>query len=347
MRNKFVRVLLCIAFNTLLGFTFGSFLGAPAVGAIAGFTLPAMLGRITPAGSLAAGVYAEIWTGEIVKALNEKGKATFLDGIPDMSQYADKNVIHLNDVGADPAVLVNNSTYPLVPQQLPDGDVAISLDKFETQPTSITDDELHAISYDKITNVKERHATALASERFQKSIHALAPNSNLAKTPVIETTGTLDGTRMRMTMADLATLKNKLDKMEVPLTGRRLVLCPEHIMDILNLSQAFANQYYSYAEGKVMQMFGFDIYEYVANPYFSTALAKVAYGTAPGSTDRQASVAFWVNNTFKATGETKMYYQDAATDPLYKRNIISFTNWYIALPKRAEACAAIVSGVKA
>lgn len=62
--------------------------------------------------------------------------------------YVKHDVIHFVDVGADPEILVNNTTYPLTVQELPDGDKAVELDKFQSRPTPVTDDELHAISYE-------------------------------------------------------------------------------------------------------------------------------------------------------------------------------------------------------
>ena len=61
------------------------------------------------------------------------------------------------------------STTPptLIPSQaLNDKDIAISLDKFQTKATPITDDELYAISYDKMSRVKEAHANALNDSKF-------------------------------------------------------------------------------------------------------------------------------------------------------------------------------------
>ena len=74
-------------------------------------------------------------------------------------------------MGVDPDVLINNTTYPIPLQALEDKDIAISLDKFQTKVTPVTDDELYAISvqYDKMSRVKESHANARSDAKFAES----------------------------------------------------------------------------------------------------------------------------------------------------------------------------------
>ena len=83
-----------------------------------------------PKGALRAGVYTEVWTGELVKGLREFLTGSWLDGVPDQSSIVNNDVIHLVEVGVDPDVLINNTTYPIPLQALEDKDIAISLDKF-------------------------------------------------------------------------------------------------------------------------------------------------------------------------------------------------------------------------
>ncbi len=350
--NKILKAVTGITFNAFMGIVMAMVMGfAPAIGAAGAVAGSLVLGGFMPRGAAFAGVLTEVWTGELVKKLRAGEAATFLDGLPDYSQYAENDVIHLVDVGADPEVLVNNTTYPIPVQELKDGDIPIGLDKFQTKATPITDDELYALSYDKMASVKERHALAILENKYAKAIHALAPAKNTDKTPVLVTSGDVaDGAasgRLMMRREDIIKLKEKFDKMNVPTQGRRLVLCSDHVNDLLMKDQKFADQYYNYTTGKISNLYGFQVYEYVANPYFKTTLVKVGFGTAPGATDYQASIAFYEKMTFKASGSTKMYYREAATDPEYQRNLINFRHYFIVLPKKQEAIAAIVSGHKA
>jgi len=331
-----------VLFNALTGVVFGAAVGvSPVAGAVGANAIAALVGVAFPQGVLRAGVLKEIWTGEMVKALRAGLESTWLDGIPDQSSIVNNDVIHLVEVGIDPDVLVNNTTYPIPLQALDDKDIAISLDKFQTQVTPITDDELYAISYDKMSRVKESHANALNDSKFQKAAHALAPQKNTAKTPVIATTGEDDGTgRKRLTREDIIALKAKFDKLRIPTQGRRLVLCSDHVNDLLMIDQKFADQYYNYTTGKIANLYGFAVYEFANNPYYSTAGVKCALKSTTGY---QASFAFYTPRVFKATGSTKMYWSAAETDPEYQRNKVNFRHYFICMPKLADAIGAIYS----
>lgn len=291
-----------------------------------------------------ATVFKEIWTGEMVKSLRGKTEGTWLDGIPDMSSITENDVIHLVDVGVDPTVLINNTTYPIPPEALDDKDIAIKLDKFQTKPTPITDDELYAASYEKMQRVKDSHAAAINDAKFRKAAHSFCPDKNSATTPVLTTSGTADAARKMMTMKDLIAMKRAMDKLKVPAEGRRLVLCPDHVNDLLSSEQSFKEQYnIDSAGGTIARLYGFDIYEYAYTPTYTQAGVKNAVGTDGVA----SSFAFYTGRVFKATGSTKMYYSEAATDPENQRNLINFRHYFIAMPKKMDCCVAIISGVSA
>lgn len=347
--RRIILVLTALFINALLGAVFASFLGVnPVYGAVA-LNLVAFAAHFIPreAGALRADVYKEIWTDQIVKHFTHADEGGFLKDIPDFSQYAENDTIHLTDVCGDPSVLIDNTTYPLDVEQLEDKDVAIRLSKFETKATSITDDELYALSYDKIKVAKERHANKLAEARHDKALHAFAPVENTPDTPVVFTSGsvpTADG-RLPLTVKDILTFKNALDKAKIPKEGRYLVLCSDHVNDLLSeKDQKFKDQYYNYSTGAISKMYGFNIYEYSNCPLFDQNRKKKAFGALAGDGDFEASVFFYAPRMFKCNGSVKMYYSQSTTDPINKRSLISFTSRFVALPQiREKSCGAIVS----
>ena len=345
MRTKtIVAILIAILANTLMGGAIAFAVGIPAVAGIVGMNAIGFAMSFVPMPSgVRAGVYVEVWTGELVKHFSHAETATWLDGVPDYSRYVGNNVIHLVDVGADPDVLINNTTYPIPIQELPDGDIAITLDKYQTKVTPITDDELYALSYDKISSVKERHGNSISENKFDKAAHAFAPQSNTSKTPVIFTTGEAESGRLMFTRKEIIKLKKLFDDAKVPTKGRRLVLCNDHVQDLLLIDQKFADQYYNYTSGKIANLYGFEVYEYTNNPLFGQDGVKKSFGSVPADGDYQASVAFYAPRMFKAGGETKMYYSESKTDPQNQRNLVSFRHRFIALPKKQQAIGAIVS----
>lgn len=333
-------------FNVVMGVVLASVIGVDAAyGAASGAVLPMALGCFMPGGALMEGVYTEVWTGEMVKKLNAGLQATFLNGIPDYSTNVNNETIHLVDVGGDPDVLVNNTTYPIPIQDLEDGDIALSLDKFQTKATRVTDDQLYAISYDKMASVIERHMDAIVTVKYKKFAHALAPYSHTAKTPVIQTSGETDATsgRKKITLKDIIALKRTFDNMEVPEDGRVLVLCPDHVNDLLELDQSFRDKYYNYTTGKLMNMYGFEIYTFVNTPYFNKNGVKLAYNAVPTATDHKGSFAFYRPRMFRAQGSIKMYYSEAVNNPTTQENLVNYRNYDIVLPKKMEAIGAIYS----
>ncbi len=289
-------------------------------------------------------VKRQVWTKGVVKHLEEREKASFLDGVLDYSKYAENDVLHLTDSSIAPEVLINNTTYPIPIQEFEDDDIAISLDKFQTKATSITDDELYACTYDKIALTKERHGDSIADTKFGKALHALCPPENTAKTPILTTTGEDDGTgRKRLARVDIITLKNAFDKAKFPKENRRLVLSSEHVNDLLMEDKDFRALYLDHKSGKITNLYGFDVYESLSCPYVTLAtLVKKSFGAVPEAGDQMASIAFCAKGICKSQGSTKMYFSEAKNDPTHQRNLINFRHRYIVLPIKQEGIGAIV-----
>ena len=346
-----MKLMIALLVNAIVGGLIALAVGvAPWIGAVALNVIAIAIGACLPKATLRVGVFTEVWTGELVKSLRGGLEGSWLDGVPDQSSIVNNDVIHLVDVGVDPDVLINNTTYPIPSQALEDKDIAVKLDKFQTKVTPITDDELYAASYDKMARVKESHANALNDSKFTKAAHALCAQQDSAKTPVLKTTGERDATtgRLRLTMADVVALKAAMDKLGVPAENRRLVLCPDHANDLLLVSQTFREQYnIDRATGKVGKLYGFDVYEYANTPLYTQAGKKKNLGVAAGDGEFNCSFAFYTPRVFKATGSTKMYYSEAATDPEYQRNKINFRHYFLCMPKKGDAGVVMMSGYKA
>lgn len=346
-----MKLAVALVVNALIGGLIASLLGvSPWIGAVVLNVIAVVVGASLPKDTLRAGVFTEIWTGELVKSLRGGLEGSWLDGVPDQSSIVNNDVIHLVEVGVDPDVLVNNTTYPIPLQVLDDKDIAVKLDKFQTKVTPITDDELYAASYDKMARVKESHGNALNDSKFAKAAHALCAKTNSAKTPILKTTGEKDAAtgRLRLTMEDVVALKGEMDKLGVPSDNRRLVLCPDHVNDLLLVSQNFREQYnIDRATGKVGKLYGFDIYEYANTPLYTQAGTKKNLGVTGGTGEFHCSFAFYTPRVFKATGSTKMYYSEAATDPEYQRNKINFRHYFLCMPKKEDAGVVMMSGYKA
>lgn len=289
-------------------------------------------------------VKKQVWIKGIAEHIQKKEEGSWLNGIIDYSKYAENDVLHLTDSNISPEVLINNTTYPIPIQTFTDGDITISLDKYVTKATSITDDELYGCTYDKIATTKEKHGDSISEAKFTKALHALCPSENTVSTPILKASGEDDGTgRKRLTRTDIIALKAAFDAAKISKVGRRLVLSSNHVNDLLVEDKDFRFVYLNHKDGSITNLYGFEVYETIVSPHITlSSLKKKSYGAVPVSGDLEASVAFLVKGACKSKGSTKMYFSEAAHDPTNQRNLINFRHYFIVLPLRTEGIGAIV-----
>lgn len=302
--------------------------------------------------------FAEIWLDRVINNLSTADVAPFLDGIAEMDvnvaqmgegTITESNIIHVPTSEFAPDILINNSTYPIALQAYTDDAVTIQLDKYQTKVVTLSDDQIMGASYDKIDNATRKTVQKLTAEKFGKAIHAIAPTSNATNTPVITATGgstaeTAPGGRLRLCYEDIVTLKGAFDAINgCPVVGRRLVLNSDHYNDLLRDRKNFGDQLVNYRTGDVAPVIaGFEIFQYVAMPYFTSVGVKKAYGSVATGTDKKASVAFVVDNIAKKTGETKQYFTAAADNPTTQTNQLAYRHYFIAVPFQAKWLGAIL-----
>ncbi len=317
-----------------------------AGGTLTQFVFPDML-----KGLALAGVYREIWTGELVESFQPEIEASFLNEIPDESRHVtssssgENQVIHLVDIGVDPEVLINSTTYPIGYSTLEDGDISFQLDKFTTVATKVSDDELYAITYDKIAVVNKKHKNAILGKKFAKAIHALAPQTNTVATPVIATSGATVAGKKLATVNDIIDLGGALSAAGVPDDGNRiLVLNTVHNTGIVKEVKDFYKDYLNIATGQLRPLFhGFKVYLYHAMPfYLASNNTKVSFGAVFNPTlHNVASVVFYAPDMFRAEGATKMYYDEADTQN--QAAAVNYRHYYLAAPKKLRAIGALVT----
>lgn len=298
--------------------------------------------------------FPEVWVGRVENKLKTTDQAPWADGISELSSPVtalgegtdtEKNLIHIPTSDFEPTVLINNTTYPLALEDYDDDTAVVALDKYQTLVTTVSDDDAMGASYDVVDNATKGHVSSINSSKYMKAIHAICPDQDSADTPVIKTSGVDDGNgRKVITRKDIIALKKKFDKMQCPKEGRRLVLCADHIADLLDNDQKFENQYYAYKAGTINDIFGFQVYEYIANPsYDGTTNKKLSWGAIPTDADFEVSVAFYAPNIAKKTGKTKQYFADSKTDPENQTNKLNYRHYFIMLPKRKKYIGAIMS----
>lgn len=293
-----------------------------------------------------AGNFPEAWQRRVRDLLSTSHKADFLDGIAELDAplmvdpITDQNTIHIPLETFTPDVLLNNTTYPIDVQEHSDGTKTVNLDKYQTKATKISEDAALGAAYDKIDSASNGHVKAINRTKYKKAIHALAPASHTAKTPLVELPPNATAEQVYNAIVKL---KGAFDEAEVPEEGRRLVLSSDHANALLTSEKYSAALFADKNSGKIAGVLAtFKVYGYVGNPYYTTAGVKLAWGASPGPTDRKASVAFYEDNVGKKTGILKLYYDAPTTTN--QAHLLNYRHYFITLPIRNEAIGAIYTG---
>lgn len=286
---------------------------------------------------------------EMIKQLRHEH--TWVNEIRSRQNWVNQDTIKIPKRGEAPRVLIDNTNYPILKNRRDDSHVVISLHKFDTENTIVTEDELYALPYEKVSDSQQQHRETLEDETQEYGLWGLAPQENAEASNlfVLVTTGEDDGTgRLKLTTKDLRTLQEKMNAKGINKKGRILILCDEHVSDLLDEDRKFYTQYHNHKEGAIVsRYYGFTVYEDSTTPEYTynavdTKWEKIAYGAVtPGN---KSSVVFHKGSTAKAVGTVKRFMRAASEDPENRENTLGFRVWHIIVAYGIEGSAAIVSG---
>lgn len=288
-----------------------------------------------------AGLASEIWINHIQENLYPE--SSFLNYMKDFSELVNYDTINMQEVGADPEVLINNTTYPIAKVKRSDNHLSFALDKFETVNTLIRRPEEIEYSYNQMDTVLSGHMNTLRAKTAEKAAHAIAPQTDSAYTPVIETTGSDNGEgKKKLQVNDILRIKRRFDLLNIPMDERVFLLHPAHIEDLILYDLEAFKEITDFKNGKPMTFAGFKMLQTILTPrYNKTTLAKVAFTAAPSATDTFCSIAYHQKEVFKADGGLYMY--NRIDDPEERGTIIGFDKRFICMPIRNKNIGSIVS----
>lgn len=291
-----------------------------------------------------AGLQKEIWI-DVLKE-NFYSQYGWLDRVEDWSQYAENNTINFAAIGADPVVIKNNSTFPIVAAQRTDTALTVVMDYYDTSTTRIywTREEVEA-AYDKLQSVTKQHKQKLLQDIVTECLWNYAPANAAAgavactganRAAVIGSQSTVAST---LAISDILVVKERWDALDFPQDGRILVLNPYHAADMAraDISLALKDKFASLATGTPTNVFGFDVYVAANTPLYTkgATLAKKAFGAAADNTnDCVASVAFNAGEVMKAMGTIEVYYKAKDINPEQRADEIGFQVRFKGVPMR-------------
>lgn len=294
--------------------------------------------------------------GDLLNELNEKfiltkfrSLGTWLSEVTSKDSWVGNNAIKIPKRKGDsaPVVLINNTVYPMVSSGRDDEKVVVSLNKYSTENRHVTQDELYAIAYDKEGDINMELKEELEIKVTEHALYSISPVENSASTPVLETTGAADGTRKRLSKADVIRLKAALDAGSVPKTGRIWVMSSTHANDLLLEDAAFEKGYHNRVDGTIsINYYGFKIYEEVYTPtYHATTKAKLAFDSVTAG--RISSIIFHKSSCVKAKGTVERFARDKKADPENRKSVVGYDLYFGCFAIQDQGLAAIIDGVVA
>ena len=257
---------------------------------------------------------------------------SFVQKSEDDSQYVDHKIVHVPNAGRPSKVQVNRTTKPAQPTERTDQDLTYELDELTSDPVHISHADTVELSYNKrssiILNDKEemrRVASELILQRWAKgadSAHTILTDG--AQRDAHTTQGT--GRRLKMTDKVVHQIAIRMDKQDLPATGRYLIIDSDMYADLLDsLTEANRMAFLASADvskGTVGRLYNIDIFSR------STVLRMKANGeliTTPDggdATEVAAGFAWQKSCVSRAMGKIEMFASEK--DPQYYGDIYSF-----------------------
>lgn len=282
----------------------------------------------------------QIWINQLMK--NFYPETSFLNFALDFSAFVEYDKLNMAEVGVDPEVLVNNSTYPIAVKERVDNPLSIDLDLYETVNTLVREPEAVELAYNKLESVIYGHRQSLQTKAGMKAAHAFTPRKDSEYTPVVTTTGDLNDGFKRLVPENILKLKRRFDELDINPEKRILVLHPAHLEDLILYDLKAFKDLTEWKNGQPSKFAGFNVLQFTKNPTFDLAtMQKKEFGAKASADDTYCSFAFASDEVMKADGDVKMYIKEH--DPEERATIIGFDKRFIALPIRNKGVGAIVT----
>lgn len=279
----------------------------------------------------------ELWLETIKEGMVPD--TSFLSRSVNMDEHVHANVLHLQEAGVDPKVLVDNDVWPIPVATRDDIPLELTLHTFDTENTLVRNVEEMESSYNKMESVVRSHRNSLIKNIAKHAAYNWCPSENSDMTPVVVSVGAVNKSGLkRISFEDILTMEAKFRALDVDMDSLVVVLNSVHLADL----QAEDLKLYKevLASGKI---FNSKLFTFSGLPYFDTTTGKKkAFGSAIAETDTQASLMYCETEVCLARGTTEVFVR--YKDPKERGDIIGFQQRAMALPIRGKYIGAIYSG---
>lgn len=273
--------------------------------------------------------------------MNFYPRTSWLIESTDLSEFVENNTINLSEAGADPAVRVNNTSWPIPVAPRTDTPHALPLDTLDTENVLVRNVEEMEMSFGKMESVLMGMRETLRTAQGKRASFFWAPDQDGSFTPVIKSTGTTVSGRKLLKIKDIITLQGTYNDLDAPDEGRILKLSAQGMADLqaedMDLFKSFIQQ------GQGFMLYGFKTYWSNQNPVYDSNEDKKAIGAAPDPGDLKCLAQSWVKTEVaRCSGDTIMFATEK--DPGQRGDIVGFQQRFLALPKRGKLMGAIIQG---
>lgn len=256
----------------------------------------------------------EIWINDIQENLF-KGQE-FMANSVDHSAFVSDAIVHLPQAGANPAVATNRSVFPATITERGDSEKTYALRNYSTDPIRLRNLDEIQTSYAKRSSILGQH-TELLNETIGDNVcfdWGIASGVRVLRTSGASVTDALapsgTGTRKQIERLDIRNLAKVLDKDNVAMAGRMLLmqtdLFYQLFADDANVSRDFMDKS-SQEAGVIAELYGFKIMHRPTVNVYTAGGTKKAIGAAGAATDNLGCIAWQSSYVSNALGDIRVY----------------------------------------
>ena len=294
---------------------------------------------------MAAELVKRYFHSDITEALRQDN--SFIQFAKNDDAFVNNNSVELPHAGTDPLVAIDRSSFPGTIVQRTDAATQYILEEISTDPTHLQFSEELIVNYGKRQSITSQHSNVILDVKGDRCAYGWA-SGVVGASKYVETTGTdtrasdAPGSTLSTVKvlidADLLALKLLMDKDNVPSEGRKLLLLPSMVNDLLALDKFTRMDAYGMSNipsGWVGRIYGFDVMvrnRITAHTTSSLAIKDPAASTA--TTDQGGAIAWHPNFVRRANGSIKTFLN--IDDPAYYGSIFSAAVRFGALAARND-----------
>lgn len=272
-----------------IGLLLLTFFIAGSISYVTGFNIWAVFGAMLCFSLIKAikpikGVLKSEWTPQIfeeaLRYVLKKLPPKIFKGGQDVSSKIKNGVLHIGDIDGEPEVVVN-ATMPLPePTEIPVKDNVFIADRLDTKPTFVSGTEYNET--EQIMAHVKKHHRAIVLKTMQLGVHNIAKDTEYGEP-------TIKG-------CDKFTLKNLYEMLrfasENDFIGKRCVLHPQHLIDLLETEETFLKQYKDSRTGEFFTFMNIEFEEYKDTPIYSASETIKTFNSKIVAEDKISSLFF-------------------------------------------------------